>query len=470
MLFQSFAFILFLLIIWVCYWKIPPRYRWRLMLAAGCFYYSLWDIKYTILVFAAAAVSYMAARYMEDGQKSKRKIVFAADILLKLALLFVFKYIGFFGEICNDILSLLGGSARISVLQLALPIGISFYIFQTLAYVIDVYMGKIPAERHFGYFLESVVFFPILLAGPIEKIQHLTAQFKQEKEFSYESSCEALQSILLGYMKKMIIADSLAVIIGRVYSDLETYRGFPMLFAMLFYSIQIYCDFSGYSDIAIGTAGLFGITIRPNFRQPYFADSVKDFWKRWHISLTSWFRDYVYIPLGGNRVSALKNCRNVMCVYLLSGLWHGADWTFIVWGGMNGVIQIAENICGKRKFPLSCPKIFRQLITFILVSMMWVFFRMDTVADAIFVIGHCLDGVGAFGAYLLGGIELLAFPRMQACLLAVFLLLLLFIDWKQEKGEVKIFRRYQVSIVFALAMFYYFRYGIDSGTFIYFQF
>lgn len=470
MLFQSFAFIVFLFIIWICYWKMPPRYRWCLMLAAGCFYYSLWNIKYILLVFLTAAFSYVAARWIEKEKAGKRRIIFAADIIFELTVLFIFKYLGFFEEIYNDILSLLGSSAQISVFQLVFPVGISFYIFQTLAYVIDVYTGKNPAERHFGYYLESVIFFPILLAGPIERIQHLTEQFKQEKIFSYDDSCMALQRMLLGYMKKMIIADSLAAVISRVYSDLETYRGFPLLLAMLFYSIQIYCDFSGYSDIAIGTAGLFGITIHPNFKQPYFADSVKDFWKRWHISLTTWFRNYVYIPLGGNRVSAWKNARNVMCVYLLSGLWHGADWTFIVWGGMNGVLQIAEGILGRGKCLLTCPKIVRQIFTYLLVSVMWVFFSMDSITDALFVIGHCLDGIGALGTYIVGGIQLLSLPRMWICLMAVFLIILFLYDWMQEKGKTKVFREYQVSIVLFIAMIYYFKYGIDSSTFIYYQF
>ena len=470
MLFQSFAFIAFLLIIWICYWKMPSRYRWCLMLAAGCFYYSLWNVKYIVLVLATAAFSYVAARCMEKEQGRRRKIFFAADIIFELAVLFIFKYLGFFGEIYNDVLSLLGSSVQISIFQLALPVGISFYIFQTLAYVIDVYMGKISAEKHFGYFLESVIFFPILLAGPIERIQYLTAQFKQEKIFSYDDSCIALQRILLGYMKKMIIADSLAAIIGRIYSDLEIYRGFPLLLAMLLYSIQIYCDFSGYSDIAIGTAGLFGVTIHPNFKQPYFADSVKDFWKRWHISLTSWFRDYIYIPLGGNRVSAWRNAGNVMCVFLLSGLWHGADWTFLVWGGMNGVLQIAKGILGKGKCLPACHKILRQILTFALVSVMWVFFRMDSIADAVFVIGHCLDGIGAFGTYIAGGIQLLSLSRMQVCLMMVFLVILFFFDWMQERGKTKVFRGYQVSIVLLIAMIYYCKYGIDSSTFIYFQF
>ncbi|MCM1266960.1 MAG: hypothetical protein NC302_03570 [Bacteroidales bacterium] len=440
------------------------------MVAAGCFYYSLWNIKYILLVLTVATLSFTAGRCIEKTGRVGRKIVFAVDIIFELSALFIFKYLGFFGEICNNILSLAGSFSQISVFQLILPVGISFYIFQTLAYVIDVYMGKISAERHFGYFLESVVFFPVLLAGPIERVQYLTAQFKQEKEFSYEDECAALQQMMIGFIKKMVIADSLSTVTRWVYSDLETHKGLPLLLAIFLYSLQIYCDFSGYSDIAIGTAGLFGIHIHSNFKQPYFADSVRDFWKRWHISLTSWFRDYVYIPLGGNRVSTWKIYRNILCVYLLSGLWHGASWTFLVWGGINGIVQIVENMCRECKHVPALPKIFRQIVTFVVVSMMWVFFRMDSVPDAIFVISHCLDGIGAFRTYVTEGIRLLPLSGMQICFLAAFLLLLFFYDWMQEKGKERIFRGYQISIVLFAAMIYYFKYGIESSAFIYFQF
>lgn len=469
MLFQSFAFIFFLFLVWLCYWKMPSRYRWCLMLAAGCFYYSLWNIQYTLLVISVSGITYVAARLIDNGRE-KRKYILITYIIFELAVLCFFKYIGFLERICNDILHLAGSSVRAPAFQLILPVGISFYIFQTIAYVADVYWGKIPVERHFGYFAESIIFFPILLAGPIEKIQYLSAQFKKEQKFSYENSCIAFQDILLGYMKKLIIADSLAAITGRIYADMEGYRGFALLVAILLYSIEIYCDFSGYSDIAIGTAGLFGISVRVNFRQPYFADSIKDFWKRWHISLTSWFREYVYIPLGGNRVPAWKNVRNVMCVYVLSGLWHGADWTFLVWGGMNGVMQVIENLINKKRHRILLPKIVRQILTFALVSVMWVFFRMESITDAIFALSHCMDGVLAFGTYLRSGISLLGIPRMQCCLLAVFLLLLLLIDRTKEKGEARIWSGVKLSALLSLSLLYYLKYGIDSGSFIYFQF
>lgn len=470
MLFQSFEYIFFLLIIWICYWKIAPQYRWFLMLAAGCFYYALWNPRYTLLVLTVVGVTYITALWIEQSQGRIKKTLLIFDILFELGILFIFKYLGFFEKICNDIASLFGSSAQISVFQLVLPVGISFYIFQTIAYVIDVYRKKIPAERHLGYFAVSVIFFPILLAGPIERIPDLISQFKTKMQFSYDNSCAAFQRILLGYMKKMIIADSLAAIISRVYTDLSAYRGFPLLIAILLYSIEIYCDFSGYSDIAIGTAGLFGITIHANFRQPYFADSVKDFWRRWHISLTSWFRDYIYIPLGGNRVSMLKKWRNIMCVYLVSGLWHGADWTFLIWGGINGIVQIIESMCGKIRSRIPVPRVIRQAVTFVIVSVMWVFFRMESVADALFVIRHCFDGIGSIGHYLSSGFSLLGLPMAQCSLLFFFLLLLFYIDWREEKGKLRVFSGWKVSIVMAVAMFYYFKYGIESGTFIYFQF
>lgn len=469
MLFQSFGFVLFLFLLWSCYWKMPSRYRWCLMLAAGCFYYSLWNFQYTLLVVFVSVITYIAARFI-DHRRDRKRPVLIVYIVLELAILCLFKYVGFLGSIVNDILHILGSSKEFSVFQWILPVGISFYIFQTIAYVADVYLGKTPAERHFGYFAESVIFFPILLAGPIEKIPFLTAQFKKEMSFSYEGSCRAFQRILLGYMKKLIIADSLAAITGQIYSNIGGYVGFPLLIAIFLYAIEIYCDFSGYSDIAIGTAGLFGISIHENFKQPYFADSIKDFWKRWHISLTSWFREYVYIPLGGNRVAAWKQVRNVMCVYVLSGLWHGADWTFLAWGGMNGIAQVLENVFYKRKHTIRMPKIIRQVIVFVLVSIMWVFFRMESMADAVFVLAHCFDGVGALGAYLQFGISQLGIPRMQGCLLAAFLLLLFWIDREKEKGAEKVLNGIFVSILLAVGMFYYLRYGIDSSAFIYFQF
>lgn len=468
--FQSVYFILFLLIVWGSYWTIKPAYRWCFLLLAGIFYYATYQPWYILLLLLVVAVTYISARQIEQSSPLPRKIILGATIFFEILLLVVFKYLGFLEEICNSVLSLCSKHIKISIVQLILPIGISFYIFQTLAYVIDVYRGKIPAEKHFGYYAVSVIFFPIMLAGPIERIPFLVSQLKAKPQFSYQNSCLAFQQILYGYMKKIIIADSLAVLVTRIYADLETYKGFPTLVAILLYSIEIYCDFSGYSDIAIGTAGLFGIRIHDNFRQPYFADSVKEFWRRWHISLTSWFRDYVYIPLGGNRVSLINRQRNIMCVYLLSGLWHGADWTFLMWGTINGAVQIAENICGGIKRKLSIPKPVKQIVTFAAVSIMWVFFRTDSIGDAFYAIIHCVDGAASIGNYLSSGMHLLALSKTQYGMLSLFLVLLFYFDMRAEKGKTKSLSGWKLSILTALGMIYYLKYGIDSNTFIYFQF
>lgn len=470
MQFQSISFLVFLVIIFLIYWRLPDKYRWKLLLVAGYFFYVSYNPLYVLLLFGVTVLTYLTTLQMERVKTHHKKWLLQGYIIVVVGILVLFKYLGFFAEIVQSICSAMGNTLHFSVLQLILPVGISFYIFQTLAYVIDVYYGRIKAERHFGFFAVSVAFFPILLAGPIERIQNLIGELKKEKAFSYENSCMAFQNILIGYMKKMIIADSLAMVVNRIYSDLETYRGFPLLVAIILYSIEIYCDFSGYSDIAIGMAELFGINIHVNFRQPYFADSVKDFWKRWHISLTSWFRDYIYIPLGGNRVSPWRVSRNVLCVYLLSGLWHGANWTFLLWGVLNGVIQIIENIISRKNFPIVLPKSVKRIITFVLVSVMWVFFRADSVPDAMFVIIHCLDGIGVVKDYFFEGSNLVGVPLMQVGLLLLFIIVLFIIDLLKEKGKLQLINGFVVSILITLSMLYYFKYGIDNGTFIYFQF
>lgn len=470
MTFQSIYFILFLLVVWGIYWFIKPKYRWCLLLSAGIFYYATYHPWYVLLLFMVVTITYISARQIEKAALPFRKVILGVTVCFEILILVVFKYLGFLGEICNNILLFCTNHIRIPIMQLVLPIGISFYIFQTLAYVIDVYRGKISAEKHFGYYAASVFFFPIMLAGPIERIPYLVSQFKNTPDFSYQNSCQAFQQILFGYMKKLIIADSLAVLVTRIYADLKIYRGFPTLIAILLYSIEIYCDFSGYSDIAIGVAGLFNIRIRENFRRPYFADSVKEFWRRWHISLTSWFRDYIYIPLGGNRCSIISRQRNIMCVYLLSGLWHGANWTFLLWGAFNGIAQIAENLCTGIKSKVTMPKPVKQIITFVAVSIMWVFFRMETVKDAFYAIIHCFDGIGSIGTYLSSGISLLNLPKTQYGMLGLFLALLFYFDWREEKGKTGLLSGWKLSILTALGMIYYLKYGIDSSTFIYFQF
>lgn len=474
MLFQSLKFILFLVIIFLVYWKLPHKWRWGWLMAAGYFFYSMLNWKYSFLLLLITCVAFQVAKMIERAAAPKRKICLICYIVLVLGILCFYKYLDFFADIVKNVIGLMGVQMKSRILEIVLPVGISFYLFQTLGYVIDVYNGKIEAEKNFGYFATSVAFFPILLSGPIERIQNLTNQLKKEKEFVYEEGCAAVEQIMIGYFKKLIIADSLSVLVNKIYANLYEYQGFIFLIVIMCFSVQIYCDFSGYSDIAIGVARLFGIHVRQNFRQPYFADSIRDFWRRWHISLSSWFRDYVYIPLGGKRVSEWKRSRNLLITFLLSGLWHGAGWTFLVWGGLHGALQILENfwITLKEKYfgTVNIPKALRQFCVFVLISIAWVFFRADTLSDGWFVLAHSFDGILNLKDYLQLGISALGMPIMQMGMLLFFMVILFWHDVREEKGQR--IKRYGIKLVVLseLALFYYLRYGIDSSTFIYFQF
>lgn len=470
MQFQSLSFLLFLTVVFFTYWRLSPKYRWILLLSAGYLFYSCWNPAYTALLFGATALSYGTALLLEGAQGGRKKVFLWIFVCIQIGTLLLFKYLGFFSEMAAGLLSLFHLSVPLSPIRLLLPVGISFYLFQTLAYVCDVYRGRIRAERHFGYFAAAVAFFPVLLAGPIERIQDLTVQFREEKRFSAKSGWLSLQRILEGYLKKAVIADSLCVYVDTVYADLPAHAGFGLLLAVFFYSLQIYCDFSGYSDIATGTAGLLGISLNPNFAQPYLADSVKNFWRRWHISLTSWFRDYVYIPLGGNRVGAWKAARNILLTFLLSGLWHGAAWTFVFWGLLHGLLQIAGQAAQKRFGHIRLPKWMKQLWTFLLVSAAWVFFRAESLSDACYVLSHCLTGFVSLGSYLSLGLAALQMHKLQLLLLLFFLILQVGMDISIEQKGRRALPVWILAPLATLALFYWLRYGTDPGAFIYFQF
>lgn len=470
MLFQSSKFVVFLLCVFFLYWKTPHKYRCPILLAAGYLFYLSHSFKYTFLLFGITVFSYLFGVLIDITSDSRRKGLLIVYVFLELGLLVIFKYLGFFSEIIQNLINSFGNSVNIPIFKLALPIGISFYIFQTMAYVFDIYYRKITAEKHFGYFAVSIAFFPILLAGPIERIQKLIFQFKQEKIFSYEEAKEGFQRIIFGLIKKIILADGIAIYVNQVYKDIQSYSGFILLVVILAYSFQIYFDFSGYSDIAIGIASLLGIRLSANFQYPYFADSIKDFWKRWHISLTSWFRDYVYIPLGGNRAGIYKRDRNIFIVFLLSGLWHGANWTFLVWGVLHGMMQIIENRLTKFTDKLFVPKVIRQITVFILISMAWVFFRADTVLEAVYILGHCMDGILSPLAYFNTPNLLLGMPTMQLLFLLVFLMYICFMEYKKESGkEIKV-NNIHMIFVMEIALIYYLKYGTDGSAFIYAQF
>lgn len=340
MLFNSFSFAIFLPIVFIVYWLIPQRLRWGLLLIASYYFYMSWNPKYIVLILGTTFVSYITGILIErEKMIYKKKLYLICSIILCMGVLFLFKYFNFFVISVSDILSSISIKWHPVTLKLLLPVGISFYTFQTMSYVIDVYRGDIKAEKHFGYYATFISFFPQLVAGPIERSENLLPQIKQRCQFDEQKASDGLKLMLWGYYKKVVIADTLAPYVDMVYGQLKYYQGFALVIVIFFFSLQIYCDFSGYSDIAIGTAKLFGIDLMKNFDAPYFSKSIKEFWKRWHISLSTWFRDYIYIPLGGNKCSKVRHYINLLVTFLVSGLWHGAEWSFIYRGGYMALLR-----------------------------------------------------------------------------------------------------------------------------------
>ena len=443
MLFNSFSYIIFLPAVCILHWVLPHRYRWMLLLAASYYFYMCWNPAYAVLILAATAVSYVSALFMEAaGERAKKIMLFLAAVFC-FGILFVFKYLNFVAEIIFSMgssLHLFPREAGAPVLNLLLPVGISFYTFQTVSYVIDVYRGKVEAEHHFGYYALFVSFFPQLAAGPIERAGNLLPQLKSVKKFEESACISGLKAMLWGYYKKIVVADTLAVYVNQVYGNLADYEGLALAVAAFFFSLQIYCDFSGYSDIAAGTAKLLGIDFMDNFAAPYFAASIQEFWKRWHISLSAWFRDYVYIPLGGSRCPAARRCRNLLITFLASGIWHGADWTFLVWGAIHGLAQVIEHmLCGPlgrlRQFRLG--RFISWAAVFGFCNAAWVFFRADNLADAVYVLSNMRNGITSPASYIRNGYISLDINKFRLAYLAFLIVILLAADYflYRNKGQ-----------------------------------
>jgi len=393
MLFNSLHYALFLPFVVFLYYGLPTKFRWAFLLGASYYFYMCWRPEYAVLIVVSTVVDYVCAIRMENARSGRRRTAYlCASLTANLGLLFAFKYFNLFCETANWLFGSLRLPVSIGALDVLLPIGISFYTFQTLSYSIDVYRGRRPAERHFGIFALYVSFFPQLVAGPIERSEHLLPQLQQEHSFNHRNIEDGLKLILWGFFKKLVIADRLAVYVNTVYGDPGAFGGGPLTLATYFFAFQIYCDFSGYSDIAIGSAQLIGYDLRLNFRRPYLSNNIREFWSRWHVSLSSWFRDYLYIPLGGSRVRTGRWIVNILVVFVVSGIWHGAAWTFAIWGLIHGVLLLLHRLftalCGKIGVPAS-PSGFRTiykaaaiLLTFHAVLLGWVFFRAESVADA----------------------------------------------------------------------------------------
>ncbi|MEB2778327.1 MBOAT family O-acyltransferase [Algoriphagus sp. D3-2-R+10] len=520
MLFNSFTFLLFLPVVFLLYWfvfKKNLKLQNAFLLLASYVFYGWWDWRFLSLIIASSAIDYFCGlkmgepssdtnRAKEEGinlYKGKtvassdighltsdnsssifrlpssvsglfhgRKLYLTISIAFNLSLLGFFKYFNFFIESATEFITLFGFQAHTSTLNLILPVGISFYTFQTMSYTIDVYRGKMEATKDPIAFFTFVAFFPQLVAGPIERASNLLPQFFKKREFEYQQGSDGMKLILWGLFKKMVIADNCALVVNPIFENYQTASGLELIMGAVLFAFQIYGDFSGYSDIAIGVAMLFGFQLMTNFRTPYFSRDIAEFWRRWHISLSTWFRDYVYIPLGGSRVPKAKAIRNIFIVFLVSGFWHGANWTFIVWGGIHAALFIPIFLIGKNRVHLdeagenrllpSISEFIKILVTFILVCVAWIFFRAESIESA----WGYLSGIAA-NPFTEG-------LRISTYLLSISLVMILLLsEWVMRSMIVLNFKRpvlryFSYSAVIGLILFY----GVffNPQDFIYFQF
>jgi alginate O-acetyltransferase complex protein AlgI len=396
MLFNSFEFLLFFPIVTVLYFLLPHRFRWLHLLIASCVFYMAFIPIYILILFLTIIIDYGAGILIENAQGSQRKFYLAMSLVANIGVLAVFKYYNFFIGNVNELLHLSNASASLPLLTFILPIGLSFHTFQAMSYTIEVYRGNHPAERHFGIYALYVMFYPQLVAGPIERPQNVLWQFHEEHRFNYSQVASGLRLMAWGLFKKVVIADRMGYLVNEVYNKPHDFHGLPLLVATVFFSVQIYCDFSGYSDMALGTARVMGFDLLKNFDRPYFAKSISEFWRRWHISLSTWFKDYLYISLGGNRVSLPRACFNLFFVFMVSGLWHGAAWTYIVWGALHGLFLVIGTLTKKSRNEFIARTGLHFLnnsllnigLTYVLVAFAWVFFRANTLHDAAYVLTH----------------------------------------------------------------------------------
>ncbi len=435
MLFNSLTFLIFLPIVFVLYWLLQNRslrIQNALLIVASYIFYGWWDYRFLSLIFISSLADYVVGLFLAgETVPKKRKLLLFTSVAINLGILGFFKYFNFFIASFSDLLSGIGMHASVPALSIVLPVGISFYTFQTMSYTIDIYRREITATRDPISFFAFVSFFPQLVAGPIERAKSLLPQFEKRREFDLDAATDGLRQALWGFLKKVVIADNLAAHVDAIYGHWSSYDGLTLIIATFFFAVQIYCDFSGYSDIAIGTGRLFGINLRRNFAYPYFSRDIGEFWRRWHISLSTWFRDYVFIPLGGNRVGEARHIFNIIVTFVVSGLWHGANWTFVIWGLLHGIFYVGSMFVGSttrhrgvvaegRLF--ARPKELLQMaFTFLLVLISWVFFRAKSLSGAFGIFGHIASARffdasywhGQYTGYILMALALLVIEWFQ---------------------------------------------------------
>ena len=461
MIFNSIEFFVFLPLVFLFYWFIFNKGLWSqnfFLLASSYLFYGWWDYRFLILIISSTIVDYFIGIAINKN-KVNSKVLLIISVLFNLSLLAFFKYYNFFIDSLYDSLTLFGfESINFRTLEIILPVGISFYTFQTMSYTFDVYYGKIKATRNFIGFATFVAFFPQLVAGPIEKANVLLPQILNKRKFSFDSAKMGVFLIVIGFFKKILIADNLGLIVDEFYSN-PISNSLNTSYSMIvtaFYSLQIYCDFSGYSDIAIGVSRLFGIKLSDNFKRPYFSMNPVDFWRRWHISLSTWFRDYLFIPLGGSKVSKIITIKNVFLVFLISGLWHGANWTFVLWGFGHFMIYMLYDL-NLNVIKLKLPKLISIIITFISVSLLWIPFRSNSLYEAFYIFKNIFN------------FNFLSIPFGLFTLVKILgLIILLFaVDILIEKNIKIVYNKFILAFIICLIIFLA---NFYSNNFIYFQF
>ena len=491
MLFNSTEFIIFFPITLILYWIFPKKYRYICLFIASYTFYMFWNPKYALLMGTSTVITFLSGVLIEK-LKYKRTVV-AFSFIINLAILVFFKYFDFILQNINIVLSVFNIQLINKPFDIILPVGISFYTFQSLSYTIDVYRGEIKSEKNIIKYALFVSFFPQLVAGPIERSENLLIQIDnldKIKRFDYERITEGLLLMLFGYFQKMVIADRASILVDTVFNSYYEYNSMALILAAVFFAVQIYCDFGSYSLIAIGTAKVMGINLMENFNTPYFARGIKEFWGRWHISLSTWFRDYLYIPLGGNRCSKIRKSFNILVTFLVSGLWHGANFTFIAWGAIHGIFHIIEEqlkpIKEKylKKFNIKTSAfsfiILEIIITFIIVDLAWIFFRAESIHDAIHYIQRIFTRIDLWTLFD-GTLYNLGLNIFEMNILIIALLILISFDLVKYIRKESIFEflskqnlyfRWFVMLFLIFYIIVYGKYGagFDPKQFIYFQF
>lgn len=498
MLFNSYNFLIFFPIVTLIYYLIPHKIRYIWLLIASYYFYMCWNAKYALILLFSTGVTFASgilidkanAKVKDDKARTRWKKIFVAlSFLINLSILFLFKYFDFAVENINRVLSVLNMKILNPTFDVVLPVGISFYIFQALSYTMDVYRGDVKTEKNFLRYALFVSFFPQLVAGPIERSQNLLSQMYERHYWDSQRVKDGLLLMIWGGFQKIVIADRVAIVVDTVFNNFPEYGGMYIVVAAILFAFQIYCDFSGYSIIAMGAAKVMGFRLMENFNAPYFSMSVTEFWRRWHISLSTWFRDYLYIPLGGNRKGKLRKYINLMIVFLVSGLWHGAQWSYVIWGGLNGIFQIiGDRLKGVRDWLVkrlhlnretASHKIYKIVTTFILIDFTWIFFRASRAKEAIEMIKSIFT---TYNPWILFDESLFKLgldrKEFQFMLFAILILIIAdFIKWKGHSVREWVYKqerwfRWTFYIVSILTVLVFGIWGpaFSESAFIYFQF